>query len=44
MNLEEDAADGEMEKDFSYTLCIAESKRHECPKLKIMIGEKRHRM
>ena len=34
----EDAADGEMEKDVSYTLYIAESKRHECPKLKIMTG------
>jgi uncharacterized membrane-anchored protein len=38
LNLEEDAADGEMEKDVSYTLYIAECKRHECPKLKIMIG------
>ena len=38
LNLEEDAADGEMEKDVRYTLYIAESKRHECPKLKIMIG------
>jgi hypothetical protein len=38
LNLEEDAADGEMEKDVSYTLYIAESKRHECSKLKIMIG------
>jgi hypothetical protein len=37
LNLEE-AADGEMEKDVSYTLYIAESKRHECPKLKIIIG------
>jgi hypothetical protein len=39
LNLEEDAADGEMEKDVSYTLYIAESKRHECTKLKIRIGE-----
>ena len=38
LNLEEDTADGEMEKDVSYTLYIAESKKHECPKLKIMIG------
>ena len=37
LNLE-DAADGEMAKDVSYTLYIAESKRHECPKLKIRIG------
>ena len=27
-----------MEKSVSYTLYIAESKRHECPKLKIIIG------
>ena len=38
LNLEEDAADGEMEKDVSYTLYIAGSKRHKCPKLRIMIG------
>jgi hypothetical protein len=38
LNLEGDAAEGEMEEDISYTLYIAESKRHECPKLKIMIG------
>ena len=24
---------------MGYTLCIAESKRHECPKLKVVIGE-----
>jgi hypothetical protein len=36
--LEEDGEDDEMEKDVSYTLYIAECKRHECPKLKIMIG------
>ena len=38
LNLEEDTADGEMEKDVTYTLYIAESKRHECPRLKISIG------
>jgi predicted aspartyl protease len=38
LNLEEDAADGKMEKDVSYTLYIAESKRHECPKFRIRIG------
>ena len=27
-----------MEKDVTYTLYIAESKRHECPRLKIRIG------
>jgi hypothetical protein len=31
LNLE-DATDGEKKKDVSYTLCRAESKRHECPK------------
>ena len=40
LNLEENAADGEREKEVSYTLYIAESKRHECPKLKITIGGK----
>ena len=40
LNLEEDAADGEKEKDVSYTLYIAESKGHGCPKLKIVIGGK----
>jgi len=34
LNLEEDLAEGEMEKDASYTLYIAESKRHECPQIK----------
>ena len=38
LNLEEDVVGGEMEKDATYTLYIAESKRQECPKLKIMIG------
>jgi hypothetical protein len=38
LNLEDDATDGEIEKGVSYKLYIAESKRHECPKLKIMIG------
>jgi hypothetical protein len=38
LNLEEDVTDGEIEKGVSYTLYVAESKRHECPKLKIMIG------
>ena len=31
LNLEEEAANGEMEKDIRYTVYIAESKRHECP-------------
>ena len=34
----EDAAHGERGKDVSFTLHIAESKRHECPKLKIIVG------
>jgi hypothetical protein len=38
LNLEEDATDGGIKEDVSYTLYIAESKRHECPKLKVMIG------
>jgi hypothetical protein len=38
LNLEEDAADGKIEEDVSYTLYSAESKRHEWPKFKIMIG------
>jgi hypothetical protein len=38
LNLEEDVTDGEIEKYVSYTLYIAESERHKCPKLKIMIG------
>ena len=38
LNLEEEAANVELDKEFSYTLYITESKRHECPKLKIMIG------
>jgi len=38
LNLEVDAADGEMGQDVGYTLYIAESKRHECPKLKVMIS------
>jgi hypothetical protein len=38
LNLEEGVADSQMEKDVSYTLYIAESKRHECPKLRIRIG------
>ena len=33
-----DAATVELDKTVSHMLCIAESKRHECPKLKIMIG------
>lgn len=37
LNLEEDPADDEME-DVGYTLDIAENKRHECRKLKIMVG------
>lgn len=37
-NLEEDAANAEIEKEFRYTLHIAQSKRHECPKLKITVG------
>ena len=38
LNLDEDSAEGEMEQDVSYTLYIAESKRLEYPKLKIMVG------
>jgi hypothetical protein len=37
-DLEEEAPNAELDKEFSYTLYITESKRHECPKLKIMIG------
>jgi len=38
LNSEEDAADVELDKAVSYMLYIAESKRHECPKLKIILG------
>ena len=38
-NLEEDAADGERGQEVGYTLYIAESRRHECRKLKVMISE-----
>jgi len=38
LNLEVEVADGKREKDVSYMLYIAESKRHECPKLKILLG------
>jgi hypothetical protein len=34
---EADAADNEPDNEISYSLYIAESKRHECHKLKIMI-------
>jgi len=37
---EEDPEKFEMNKEVSYTLYFAESKRHECLKLKIMIGVK----
>ena len=46
----EDTADGEMEQDVTYTLYIAERKRHECHKLKHYdrrrrgFGIVRHRM
>ena len=33
-----DAATVELDKTVSHMLCIAESKRHECPKLKIIFG------
>jgi hypothetical protein len=38
LNSKEDAADVELDKSVSYMLYIAESKRHECPKLKIISG------
>ena len=38
LNLEEYVAGSEMEKDAGCTLYIAESKRHECPRLKIVTG------
>ncbi|GFG32722.1 hypothetical protein Cfor_04170 [Coptotermes formosanus] len=38
LNLEEEAVDSGLDKEVSYTLYIAESKRCECSKLKIMIG------
>ena len=39
LNLEkEDAANTELDKEVSYTLYLAESKRNECPRIKIMIG------
>jgi hypothetical protein len=38
LNSEEDAANVELDKAVSYMLYIAESKRHECPKLKIILG------
>ena len=38
LSLDEDAANVELDKAVSYMLYTAESKRNECPKLKIMIG------
>jgi hypothetical protein len=40
LNLEEDMANVELDKEISYTLYLVESKRHECIKLKIMMGGK----
>jgi len=37
-SLDEGAVNSELDKEVSYTLYIAESKRHECPILKIMKG------
>jgi hypothetical protein len=37
LNLEEDAGNVELDTNVSYALYIAESKRHECPRLKNMI-------
>jgi hypothetical protein len=38
LNLEKDVANVELEKAVSYMLHIDKSRRHECPKLKIVIG------
>jgi hypothetical protein len=41
---EEERDNYEITDDISYTLYIAESRRHECPKLKLKLRKRRYRL